>query len=513
MSRTNLVLASFSAALVAFLVPRAAAQCGEAPSDFCSSARVIPGAPGVYEVTMDVHNATAVGESLCGIPVGHTVWFSVTPTVTGLLTFSTCHPNTTYDTVIAAWSGGESSCEFISLIACNDDTTSAVCSNGCSAYSSTLTFPVTAGVRYRFCVGSYNSNSAGCNLCLGVRVTICDPTMNPPSTSFLSPGGLGCVCTVSHIYGTAEQPGGGLAGWTLEVAPAAGGSWIPISSGTSSIVNSYLGTWDATGLPEGYYTLRLTATNPCLLTSSAIRTVWLDQQMDSTILRAPATGQVVGGTVCADGTAWDHCGGSYALAHRALPSGVLYPFDTLNPPWILNDPLGTWNTHNSPDGFYEIQLTTSDVCSNTGSATSTIELDNTAPTAVISSPIACSEVNGMVSITGTANDAHLAVWTLSFTGGPFTSWQMIAFGGTPVVGGVLGSWDTRGLPDCEYALRLTATDSSILSCNGALHNESEYIVTVRLGAETPCIGDLNGDRAVDLTDLAQLLSRYGLICP
>lgn len=507
----SLLTASVACMLLADL---AQAQCGELPTDFCASARVLPNTPGVHQVMMDVHSATDSGEVFCGVPVGHTVWFQMTPSVSGILTFSTCHPNTTYDTVASAWSGGEASCEFMEFLVCNDDTPTLDCANGCSAYGSTLTFPVTAGERYRFGVGSYNYNSAGCDLCLGVVVTLCDPTNpTPPSTAITSPTPLDCVCDTTSIFGTADQPGGALGGWRLESMPASGGTWSTIASGTHSVVGGLLGTWYASGLSDGYYLLRLTAWNPCNVTSTSVQLVWLDQQMNSTDLRAPAAGQVVGGTVCADGTAWDHCGGTFTVERRPL-GGLFSLFDTLSPPWTLNDPLGTWNTRNGvPDGAYEIRLSATDACGNPGSDSVVVEVDNTPPSAVITSPMACSLVDGTVQIRGTANDAHLLGWSLSYSGGGATGWVPIASGSSPVINGVLGNWNAGALPDCGYTLRLIVTDRAILDCNGALHNQSEYNVSVQVGEVDPCVGDIDGDNDVDLADLALLLSRYGIPCP
>jgi hypothetical protein len=187
-----------------FLSIRSAAQCGEPPSNYCDTARVIPGAAGSYEIIMGVASATGQ-ETYCGVNVGHTVWFTCVPTVSGLLTFTTCHPATTYDTVLEAYAHGEANCEFWEVVACNDDTWQPACSNGCSAWGSTVTIPVTAGVRYHFGVGSYNSNSAGCTLCLGARVTICDYANDPPPVAEITaPAALDCVCDTVYVWGNVR---------------------------------------------------------------------------------------------------------------------------------------------------------------------------------------------------------------------------------------------------------------------------------------------------------------------
>jgi hypothetical protein len=125
----------------------------------------------------------------------------------------------------------------------------------------------------------------------------------------------------------------------------------------------------------------------------------------------------------------------------------------------------------------------------------------------------CSIVDGSVQVRGTANDAHLLNWTLSYTGGPSSGWTQIATSASPVVNGVLANWNVAALPDCAYTLRLVVTDRALLDCNSALHNQAEFDVSVEVGAASTCVGDLDGDDDVDLQDLALLLSHFSTICP
>jgi hypothetical protein len=127
-----------------------------------------------------------------------------------------------------------------------------------------------------------------------------------------------------------------------------------------------------------------------------------------------------------------------------------------------------------------------------------VVIDNTVPIAVITSPTSCSNVVGQVNILGTASDAHLDGWALYYTGGDAHGWVTIASGTTPVINGPLGRWYTAGLRPCAYTLRLVVTDKSVLDCNGALRNQSEYLVSVNVGALSDFDADHDGD--VDLRD-------------
>lgn len=462
------------------------------PRDYCSTAYVLPGTPGLHEVVMDVSTATAPSETSCNAAIGHSVWFSVTPTLSGTLTFTTCHPRTTYDTVAQAFKGGESSCEFMTYLECNDDTADVACFNGCSASGSTLQFEVTSGTQYRFQVGSYNNNSANCNLCLGVYVFICnDLDFTPPITEITSPSGLACVCGIVPIIGSVYGSSGDLRRYRLEYASAVFSGWNLISTETFEITNGVLGYWNTIALgAEGYYILRLTAEDICGNVSSAMAVAWVDKGMNTVRLDAPSAGQILGGTICADGTVWDNClPGVFGLDHRPI-GGVVSPFDSVNPPWITNNPLGSWNTLlGTVDGDYEIQLIGQDNCGNLASANRIVTVDNTPPIAVVALPLSCTFVNGVVQVVGTANDAHLLNWRLYYSGGDAHDWTLIAGGSTAVVNSVLANWNTVGLRSCAYALRLVVTDQAVINCNGAIHNETEYVTLVGVGKAC----DLNGD--------------------
>lgn len=327
-----------------------------------------------------------------------------------------------------------------------------------------------------------------------------DLDTTPPVAEITSPTSLSCVCNGTTIYGSAYDPDGPILNWKLERKTLGATSWTLIANSTTEIISGALATW-YTSAGDGYCTLRLTVTNGCELETVWTTDIWLDRTFNSLELRSPVTGNILGGTVCADGTAWDHCGGSFTLEHRpAIAGATADPFDVLNPPWIITDPLGSWDTRaGTPDGKYEVRLVGTDNCGNTKeSPIVTIAVDNTPPKAVITAPVACSSVSGNVQVYGTASDANLAGWTLAYTGGDAHGWVTIATGHASVNNGLLGVWRTGGLRPCAYTLRLVVTDESVLNCNSALHNQSEYSVSTELGIHG-CF-DYDNDGDVDLDD-------------
>ncbi|MFO0838057.1 MAG: hypothetical protein U1D55_05975 [Phycisphaerae bacterium] len=508
-ARVSNVQFAITGILTVFAACAARGQCGEPPADSSCNPRLLSGAPGSQEVIMDVTNATTDYAMACGVNVGKSVWFRIAPAQSGTLTVSTCHPYTSFDTVVQVWRD-TGDCEFPQRIdaLCVDDTVTPACANGCSAFATTVTFTADAGTTYLIQVGAYNNNSAGCLLCLGLTVRLCTGDSTPPVAEIASPQPMACICGVTPVIGTANDPDSPVLDWRLESAPL-GRSWSLVAAGTSSVSSGLLANWASASLTQGYYLLRLTVTNACGLSNTAVTVVFRDAAVDTVTLRTPANGAIVGGTVCLDGSAWDHCGGSFFAEYRPL-GGVFQPVTSLNPPWIINDPLGSWDTRiGIPDGTYELRVRAQDGCANTASATATIVVDNTTPTAVILQPSGCTLVSGLVSIVATAVDAHLQGWVLQYTGCSTHGWNTIA-SGTTAVSGPIAVWDTRSLPGGAYTLRLIVRDQSVINCNAATTQQTEYLTSVRV--ET-CPGDLNDDHLVNESDLGTLLANWLRTCP
>jgi hypothetical protein len=156
------------------------------------------------------------------------------------------------------------------------------------------------------------------------------------------------------------------------------------------------------------------------------------------------------------------------------------------------------------DGNYQIRVNGTDMCGNTKVVTRNVTVDNTDPIAEITSPVNCSPVEGVVSIMGTASDAHLASWELHYTGGDSTDWTPIDDGIANVVDGLLADWDTTELPLCCYTIRLRVRDQAVLNClpgtsecDGA--NITEYYATVNTTGGLCC--DANHDGLGDGNDI------------
>ncbi|MBC7771060.1 MAG: hypothetical protein H7210_01065 [Pyrinomonadaceae bacterium] len=347
----------------------------------------------------------------------------------------------------------------------------------------------------------------------GFAYPVVDST--PPIASITSPTQVANSCNPVVITGRAYDTAG-FDQYTVEYATNANGPWTEITSSTTPHnTDSTLATWNTTSVTEGYYLLRLTAVNTSELSTSVTTVVYVDKAMSPVLLRAPNTGNILGGLVCFDGTIWDTGGSTYTIRYRALPSGVfahVVPASTTYPGQIITDGLGSWNTSSGPtavpDGSYQVRVVGTDGCGYTSTVTRDITVDNTAPIAFITSPIVCSSVRGVVAITGTIADTHLNQWTLQYTGGDVHTWTTIASGNNPVTNGVIANWDTSRLRSCAYTFRLIASDSSGISCSGYT-NSTEFTQTVFVG----CAADFNHDDFVNSQDFFDFLSVFFAPCP
>jgi|GEM_PF-744950 len=347
---------------------------------------------------------------------------------------------------------------------------------------------------------------------------------SPPIVSLTTPNALDSVCSPAAITGRAYDPNG-FDSYDLEYASSPNGPWTLITTSTNPVSSTGpLGSWNTNSpvnVAQGYYFLRLTAANAGGLTSSVTNIVFVDKQFDSVILRSPVTGQLLGGAVCFDGTISDNNGtvpiSNYTISYAPLPAAT--PFLPVNPATptysvqVINDGLGSgWQTASGPasvaDGNYRLRVVGTDLCGHTKTVTRNVTIDNTRPIATIASPLSCSNVAGQVTITGTASDAHMAGWTLQYSGGTTHGWVTINSGSGNVVNNTLGIWNTAGLPPCAYTIRLVASDAAGISCSGNT-NQTEDHISVNVG----CPGDFNKSGATTVQDLFDYLTAFFGTCP
>ncbi len=510
--------------------------CGSAPTNIgpCDAAMELPGSPGSYEILQDVTDAVVLPnepQPSCTEPdVGKTVWYHFSPTDDSRVEFSTCHPNTSYDTVVQVYAGnGICTGGFFTNVACSDDSDDPACISGCSPNprSSKVTFDALAGGDYWIQVGAYSDNSAGCELCLGSVLSIfdCNDPL-PPTVSLTMPPelGAGCACNPVQVVGSAFDPGGAFDSYLLDYRQTGATAWTTIVEVSGEAVNEVLADWDTTALPQGYYLLRLTAKTKCGQVDSTTHVLYLDGGFDTVDLRYPpppgAGGPlpVVAGNVCLDGTVFESwcwhpntLGAHFKAEYRADGAGNYSPVDPAQPTYvttIVNDPIASWDTLATgiPDGQYQLRITAINDCGTSSEINTGVIVDNTPPTAIISSVSNCDYVGDTLQVIGTAVDANIAGWALQYTGGNTSEWVTIGTGAGNVPNGVLGTWDTSQLPSCAYTLRLIVTDQAVIGCGGPLRHRTSHMVSLNVGFCGDFDADDDGD--VDLVDFGAFQDEF-----
>ncbi|MEZ6242786.1 MAG: hypothetical protein R3B57_07055 [Phycisphaerales bacterium] len=352
----------------------------------------------------------------------------------------------------------------------------------------------------------------GYSVTLDVAAPVLDET--PPIVDILDPTNLECVCGTFPVFGIAYDPETALTDTLLEYKPAIGGSWAPIASGfpETPAAGATIANWNTAALTQGYYLLRMSATNEADLFAEDVEVCWVDTQFDQFSWGGPSDGNVYGGTVCFTGTINDHCSVEYIVEQRPSGVGSFTPVDPGNPVYFggkINQTFATWNSTTVPDGDYDVYVSASDGCHDVDEER-TITIDNTAPTASISSPVNCDSVDGLVSVIGTAFDDNISGWALQYTGGPANTWVTIATGNTNVVDDVLGVWNTNDLPPCCYTLRLVASDKAWVNCDNVNH-QTIFLTSVEVGG---CSADLATPYGIlDFSDVLAFLTAFGAGCP
>lgn len=346
----------------------------------------------------------------------------------------------------------------------------------------------------------------------------------PPVARIDHPSFEECTCGIFPIEGEACDEDGGQVEYTVlyQSVGAAPDDWTEIYSGQGQICGSGILTeWDTSALAHNRYYVKLIVTNECGMTATDTTIAFVDKTYNTVEIRYPDNydgvhGVIRGNSVCIDGTVWDYlCYDSedgYVVEYKPLGSGSWQPVlpGPIDTDYVLNDPYARWDTTALADGDYQLRVRAIDKCGNEASDTVTPRIDNTAPIAEITSLENCTYVtlgSGYIPILGTAYDVNINTWTLEYTGGMSNIWVPINNGTSNVIDGLLGEWNTTGLPPCSYTLRLRVWDQALWNCTGENRNYDEFTVSVKIGA------DLNGDGCVNLLDFALFADEWLTGCP
>ena len=250
-----------------------------------------------------------------------------------------------------------------------------------------------------------------------------------PTVTITAPTGFVNGAAADPFTVTATTPDGDVAGIELFRCSNAStgcstGSWVSLGVDASAPYSA-LWTIDA----DGNRALRAVATDGAGITGSDLVDITIDRTNPTGSLTAPADGSFVTGTVIVSSDSADTGSGVDSAEFQRRPAGggawTTIANDT-NAPYAAN-----WDTTSLADGDHELRVITTDAAGNTfTSATRTVTVDNTAPSAplvtlVESSPFAHvngSEIfvntdeTGTYDVQATSSDAHSGIDKVRFPG-------------------------------------------------------------------------------------------------
>ena len=173
----------------------------------------------------------------------------------------------------------------------------------------------------------------------------------------------------------------------------------------------------------------------------------------TSILTDPVSGSYQSGTIAVAGTA-TAVDFSYYNIILIGPATTETLYSSSSP--VVGGTLYNFNTAARTDGIYTLKLEAVSSEPYTTEATVTFTIDNTPPTAEITSPLQGATIEGAVSISGKASDANFEYYTLDYSqDGAY--YLLILSSSIPQNSGLLGSWNTYNLSG-NYVLRLRVKD-------------------------------------------------------
>jgi ligand-binding sensor domain-containing protein len=141
---------------------------------------------------------------------------------------------------------------------------------------------------------------------------------------------------------------------------------------------------------------------------------------------------------------------------------VLFSFSLNGEPWTSWSQDAYWSPGVLPDGRYVLEVRARDDMGNTDptSATAVFEIDATPPSPFVRFPGPDAAVRDSVVIRGTAADARFGYYRLEYRIRGAATWTtLVDTTRVEVTDGMLGGWNTCGLADGKYEIRLSVADT------------------------------------------------------
>lgn len=247
----------------------------------------------------------------------------------------------------------------------------------------------------------------------------------PPAVTFTSPAaGTWVRGTVSVAFTVTDA--------NLDAARFRyGATTVDVLGQTSVSVNT-------ASLGDGAWTFEIQAYDRAGNEGMSTLTVNVDNTPPVAVLRAPADGAFLRGSITASFLATDA-----NVLNATLTVGSQTPIN------IVGLTTATIDTTAIPDGAQAFSLAIADRAGNTASASVTATVDNTPPVVAISSPTANQNMRGSHTITWSATDANLD-----------RVWLVVDGESREVTGTTSLSWDTNTVGDGAHSIEVRAVDKA-----------------------------------------------------
>ena len=193
------------------------------------------------------------------------------------------------------------------------------------------------------------------------------------------------------ISGSYSDTGSGVGSVRFQLRPTGGGTWTTIATSTSA---PFSANWDATTVTSASYDLQPIVVDGAGNTyTGAMRTITVDVTAPTVVLANPGTPLSGSVTLNATVTGLSATQVAFAASPAGGASWTSLGTDT-SAPWST-----AFDTHQLPDGVYDVRATVSDNLGNTSSDVVTaIRVDNTAPSIVSSTPAEGSTMSSVSAI-------------------------------------------------------------------------------------------------------------------
>jgi len=279
-------------------------------------------------------------------------------------------------------------------------------------------------------------------------------------TVVLAPLDAGIFGTVT-VTATASDDRSDIGSVDLQYAPAAGGTWVSLTTGCTAGSGpspvTYSCQWDTTTASDGDYLVRAVATDtaaptPFTSTSASVPTQVANNA--SVVLAPVAT--PTRGVVTLSGTLLNAGNGSRSISFEYAVAGSGTWLSTGCGAGTTSDYSCSWDT-SALNGAYDLRAVGTRGGTTFYDVQAGVQIDNTAPSASLTVP--AGVLSGSVQLSVNASDAHTSVTsvTIDYRRQGDTGWTLC---GAPTTAPYTCTVNTTSLQDGTYDFRAIATDAA-----------------------------------------------------